>query len=199
VLRIAIWIATCFCLTSLAFAEPRPPAVRKHLDQATEIQGYPCDKGYAWFFEEGGGLHSCRLSREASFGDARASAGSWLYLRSDGKPASAILRHDTRIDGHTCQGSAMGLEGISTAFYPNGRLKACWLAADEEIEGVPCARGGFFKDLGGGGSTTEFYENGSLRGCKLSRAATIRDQGFSSGARVVVDRSGRIQAAPAKR
>ena len=34
-------------------AQPRPVTHRTKLRQDTEIQGYPCAKGYAWFYADG--------------------------------------------------------------------------------------------------------------------------------------------------
>jgi hypothetical protein len=168
------------------------PIERKHLAQPADVQGYPCAAGYAWFYD-GGALSSCRVARDVPFGEARAGAGSWISLTSDGKPASVFLRHDTRIGAVTCMGSAMGREGIMTAFFPSGKLKECFLAGDQEIGGVPCAHGGFFSELSGGDASTKFYENGELRACRLSRAATVGGKQVASGARVELDEGGRIK------
>src|SRR5208282_1130985 len=124
------------------------------------------------------------------FGEARAGAGSWITLTSDGKPQFAFLRHGTRIGPALCMGSAMGREGISTAFYPSGKLKECYLAADQEIQGVPCVHGGFSSELFGGDASTRFYERGGLRSCRLSRAATVDGRQFARGTRVELDEAG---------
>ena len=87
----------------------------------------------------------------------------------------------------------MGREGIMTSFFPSGKLKECFLAADQEIQGVPCVHGGFFSELFGGDASTKFYENGGLRACRLSRAATVRGKQFASGTRVELDEGGRIK------
>jgi len=68
-----------------------------------------------------------------------------------------------------------------TSFFPSGKLKECFLAADQEIQGVPCVHGGFFSELFGGSAATQFYENGGLRSCRLARAATVA----ASGSRAV--------------
>lgn len=192
-MKIGVCTAIGVCLATGAYgAGERPSIERRHLGQPAEIQGYPCAAGYAWFYD-GGALNSCRLARDVSFGEARAGAGSWIYLTSDGKPQSVFLRHDTRIGPATCMGSAMGREGITTVFFPSGKLKLCFLADDQEIQGVPCVHGGFFSELFGGDASTKFYENGELRACRLSRAATVRGKRFARGARVEFDEQGRIK------
>ena len=191
--NITVWTAIWVCLAGGAFgAGQRRNTERKDLKQPADIQGYPCAAGYAWFYD-GGALSSCRLARDVPFGEARVSAGSWITLTSDGKPEFVLLRRDTRIGPATCMGSAMGREGIMTTFFPSGKLKECFLAGDQDIEGVPCVHGGFFSELFGGSAATQFYENGGLRSCRLARAATVRGKQFSSGARVELDEAGRVK------
>ena len=52
-------------------------------------------------------------------------------------------------------------------FYPSGKLKECYLAGDQTVQGVPCMNGGIFGDglcLG-----AVFHETGKLKSCKLTR------------------------------
>ena len=63
-----------------------------------EIQGYPCDKGYAFFYADGS-LSQCSVSRGTQFGEARVPRGSIVHLTPDGKPAYAMLIHDAPILG----------------------------------------------------------------------------------------------------
>jgi hypothetical protein len=58
-------------------------------------------------------------------------------------------------------------EGPMVAFYPSGRLKQCYLANDQVVQGVPCMNGGLFGDGRGGGVI--FQEDGKLKSCKLTR------------------------------
>jgi len=152
------------------FGGSAPPSqqYRRTLTQVTEIQGYPCAKGYAWFYHDGK-LKSCTLAHDTDFGVARAPAGSWITLDTEGRPKILQLVHDTPILGYKCGGGNRVLgpsEGATTAFYPSGKLELCWLAEDQVVQGVPCARSGMFS----GKSGVEFYESGKLRACKLSQA-----------------------------
>jgi len=178
-----LW-ACGFCLASCAFSDSQGTRTeRRRLDKTTEIQGYTCKPGYAWFYD-GGALSSCQLEREVAFGEATVPAGSWITISPTGQPDFAFLRDDTRIGAVTCMGSNMGREGVSTSFYPGGRLRACFLAGDQEIQGVPCVHDGFISEVFHGNSVVEFYENGDLHSCRLSRAATVRGQAFDKGERV---------------
>jgi len=150
-----------------------PQTYRRHLDRATEIQGYPCAKGYAWFHSDGR-LDSCTLDAQSAFGVALAPAGSWIRLTPDGKPLYLGLARNTRILDSVCVGGgALGpQEGFTTAFYPSGKLRLCWLAGDQVVQGVPCrGAGGFFTAVthGGRNPTAKFGEDGTLQSCTLSK------------------------------
>jgi hypothetical protein len=140
---------------------------RKTLDQAAEIQGYPCAKGYAWFFADGK-LANCAVSRDTAFGEATIPAGSWITLLPDGRPRIAQMKQDTKVAGVTCMGGSwLGpSEGAMTAFYPSGKLEQCFLAGDQTVQGVPCTNGGILGD--GVGSGAMFHESGKLKSCKLT-------------------------------
>lgn len=147
------------------WAESRPPALRKTLHAAQEIQGYPCAKGYAWFYSDGR-LETCTVERETVFGEARVPERSRIYLRTDGSPDFVFLSRDTRLVGLTCRG---GGHSYMTAFYPSGKLKVCWLSGDQEVQGVPCMGASFIADVFGGSVGVRFWENGKLNTCKLSK------------------------------
>jgi hypothetical protein len=140
---------------------------RKTLAQSTELQGYECAKGVAWFYADGR-LKECAVARDTDFGVARAPAGSWINLTRDGRPDFLFLVRDTNILGYACLGGNRLLgptEGAMTGFYPSGKLKYCWLTADREVQGVACAGSGMFS----GKSEVDFYEDGRLKGCKLAK------------------------------
>jgi len=163
-----IFLLALFAIGSAAAAGEPPQTTRKTLDQPTEIQGYPCAKGYAWFFDDGR-LSRCTVTREIAFGEARIPAGSYIALHPDGTLDFVQMSHDAPILGMTCSGGGLlGTgEGSMVAFYPSGKLKQCYLAGDQTVQGVPCMSGGFFGDGRGGGA--KFHENGKLASCKLTK------------------------------
>jgi hypothetical protein len=165
------------------FTGPSPDA-----DKA--IHGYPCLKDKASYIAKTG-LTSCTLSRDADFGEARVPAGSSIYLREDGQPFSVFLSRDTPIRGYNCRGGHGN--GYSTAFYPSGELKLCWLASDQEVDGVPCMRASFFSDVVGGTVGVHFYRDGKLQTCKVSRDVTIQGRKFSQGEHIYLDADGTVQ------
>jgi hypothetical protein len=157
-------------------------------DAPTGIRGYPCANGTTSYVAKTG-LTSCRVSRETAFGEVRVPEGSTISLRED-KPAFTFLSRDTRIDGYTCRG---GGHDWSTAFYPSGELKVCWLASDQEVQGVPCMRASFFHDVFGGTVGAFFYKNGKLRTCKVSRSANIQGRDFGRGEHIFLDANGLLR------
>ena len=174
-------VAIVLCgLAGAGLAATEAQLQRKTLAQSTEIQGYQCAKGVAWFYTDGK-LKECAVARDTDFGVppqrtgspgtpvlARAPAGSWINLTRDGKPDFLFLVRDTNILGYSCRGGNRLLgptEGAMTGFYPSGKLKYCWLTADREVQGVACAGSGMFS----GKSEVDFYEDGRLKGCKLAK------------------------------
>jgi len=163
-------------------------SVRKELKSPEEIQGYACAPGYAWLFNDGR-LASCTVSRETAFGEITIPAGSEIFLTAEGHPRSVFLAHDSRVSGYLCRG---GKRAWSTALYPSGKLKTCWLADDAVVDGLPCMRAGFVADVFGGGAETDFREGGRLKGCKLSRDFTPGDRFFHRGDHIRLDAGGKL-------
>jgi hypothetical protein len=167
--RLSILIFAAICCTHFSpVAGGQSQTVRKTLDKPTKLQGYPCAKGHTWFFLDGP-MRRCTVDREVAFGEATIPAGSLIALTREGKPDFVQLSHDTVIAGSICGGGGrLGVaEGLTTSFYPSGKLKQCFLAADQTVQGVPCMNGGFFGDGMGGGA--KFREDGSLASCKLTK------------------------------
>jgi hypothetical protein len=177
-------------LSALLAAQEKPaPNVFKRLPAAAEVNHYPCAPGAAWFYA-GGQLRTCRLARDASFGEALAPAGSWIYLLENGAPSYVFLSGNTNIHGHVCRGVG---HDLITSLYPGGQLRTCWLATDEEIQDVPCMQTTFFgKFRSGDRIAASFYENGRLKSCKVSRDALIQGVQFRRGEQVVLDAQGKI-------
>jgi len=155
-------------------AQPRPATQRTTLQKDTEIQGYPCAKGYAWFYADGK-LENCAVSQETQFGEALIPRGSIIYLKPDGRPKFAMMQHNTEVAGVKCSGGNWLLgpsEGAMTDFYPSGKLELCFLSEDEVVQGVPCMRAGFLGLFGDGARRdggAKFYESGKLHSCTLSK------------------------------
>ena len=169
-------VAAGYAVTQTAVAAPAD-STRKKLHQNTVIQGYPCAKGYAWFYADGK-LDNCWVSQETQYGEALIPRGSLIYLKPDGTLWQANLAHSTRIHDVLCDGGGFlgPVEGSGTDFFPSGKLWQCYLAGDQVVQGVPCrhnesilgvAYSIYIKhqdiDIG-----IEFYQSGKLKSCLLS-------------------------------
>jgi antitoxin component YwqK of YwqJK toxin-antitoxin module len=151
---------------------------RTKLKQDTEIQGYPCAKGYTWFYADGK-LSECAVSQETQYGDALIPRGSVIYLTPDGRTEIAMLQHNTEIADVKCSGGNWLLgpsEGAMTSFYPSGKLKLCYLAGDQMVQGVPCRHEESILGVAYGIAVKhpndpdiEFYESGKLKSCTLTK------------------------------
>jgi hypothetical protein len=130
-------------------ARSQSQAVRKKLDKPMEIQGYPCAKGFAWFYADGK-LNRCTISRPIDFGEAKIPNGSIIGLRPDAKPDFVQLSDDTQIAGIICRGGSW--QGP---------------AGSQEVHGVPCMNGGLVGDRQG--HAAQFSEDGRLQSCKLTK------------------------------
>ena len=171
-------IAVCVLLVGVGYgvaqtAQPRPATHRTKLKQDTVIQGYPCAKGYTWFYADGK-LRDCTVSQETQYGEALIPRGSLIYLKPDGTLSEVNLAHDTRIHSVLCKGGGFlgPAEGAETDFYPSGKLEQCWLAGDQSVQGVPCMTAGFIGLFGDGarrGGGAKFYESGKLESCTLGK------------------------------
>jgi hypothetical protein len=164
----------------------RDVTTRRDLKSVTEIQGYSCAAGYAWFFTDGT-LASCFVSRASAFGGIEVPAKSWIQLTRDGRPRFVFLAQDAAVNGFRCRG---GGHDFSTALYPTGELRTCWLAEDSVVDGVPCMRAGFIADVFGGGVEVDFHSNGRLRRCKVSREFRYGGRVFAKGDHIVLDENG---------
>ena len=116
---------------------------------------------------------------------------SWINLTHNGDPDFVFPGRDTKINGYPCRGGG-GAEGPSTALYPSGKFKTCWLAADVVVDGIPCMHASFLSDVFTGAADTDFHENDKLKGCKLSRDTTLEGRVFNRGDRVRLDVSGKL-------
>jgi hypothetical protein len=149
---------------------------RKMLDQPETIQAFPCAKEAVWLYADGH-LNRCTVASEIGFGEARIPADSVIVLLPDGSPLYALLSQKTMIGASTCAGGSwLGpAEGPMTSFYASGKLKQCYLAEDQEVQGIPCMNGGIFGDGLGGGAI--FLESGKLKSCRLSKDYLSRRRG----------------------
>jgi hypothetical protein len=169
-LFVPVFCGLLFCgLHAADCAQPQPQVDRRFLHRPAEIDGYPCAKGYAWFFADGH-LQGCFVSHDTAFGEIGIPKGSIVNLLPDGRPQNAMLAHNTLLLGLNCSGGGpLGpAEGAMTGLYPRGKFQLCFLAEDQVVQGVPCGSSGFFHAAAGHDIPVELYESGKLKSCRLT-------------------------------
>jgi hypothetical protein len=155
--------------------------------EVLEIQGISCTGSVEYY--QGGRLKSCTLGREDTISGQPLPPGTVVNLTPEGYLDWCFLQENTVIQGHLCRGSG---HDFMTGFHPNGKLKTAWLAQDEVIQGIPCAKYSFMSGVFGGGERTLFDESGRLRYCRLSEATTIEGQELKKGDEVRFDKDGKL-------
>ena len=153
----------------------------------TEIQGIPCTGTVT--YDDKGKLQSCTLGREDTLSGQPLAAGTVIHLTPEGILDWCFLQEDTMIQGHLCRGSE---HNFMTGFHPNGTLKTAWLAQDETIDGIPCAKFRFLSSWFGGGDRTSFHDNGRLQFCTLAAPAKIQGTEYAKNTGLAFGPDGRI-------
>lgn len=159
-----------------------------------EVQGVPCTGGIEYY--KNGNLEHCSLARDDTLSGQPLAAGTGVHFTEDGTFEWCFLRETTEIQGYLCRGQG---HGFMTRFHPNGQLRTAWLAEDQVIQGIPCARFRFLSALmgwvaGDKNGSTRFHENGQLKYCELSENTTIAGQRFRRGDAVRFDPDGQLVA-----
>lgn len=157
--------------------------------EINNIQGVPCT-GYIDFYKNGK-LESCTLARDDTISGQPLPAGTVVHFKPDSVFDWCFLQQTTEIQGHLCRGQS---HGFMTGFHPNGQLKTAWLAEDEVIQEIPCAKFRFLSVIFGGGDGTYFHENGKLKFCTLSEDFTIDGRELERGDHLRFDEEGKLIA-----
>ena len=160
--------------------------------EVVEIQGISCVGSVEYY--QNRKLTSCTLGREDTLSGQPLPAGTVVHFTPEGYLDWCFLQQNTVIQGHLCRGSG---HEFMTGFHPNGRIKTAWLAEDQVIQGIPCAKFQFLSALlgwvaGDKDGSTGFHENGLLRYCELSENFTIEGQRFRRGDAVWFDKDGKL-------
>ena len=123
-----------------------------------EVQGLSCQVPIQ--YHPDGKLKSCILARDDTLSGQPFPEGTRLAFTETGDLWRCYLSKDSEIHGYLCKGDK---DGFRTLFYSVDKLKRIWLARDEIIDNVPCARYDYFSR-----NDVTFHENGRLKSCKLS-------------------------------
>ncbi|MGA7616793.1 MAG: hypothetical protein WBX15_16595 [Thermoanaerobaculia bacterium] len=165
---------------ALANEEQKPEEIRT-------VHGVACDRVVP---DLNGVGERCRTSGDQKLFGSDIPAGSWLHFASGDTPDWLFLSKDTSLDGHVCRGEGAG--SWMTALHPDGRLRLCWLAEHETIDGVPCRRAGLWSDSTRGSVGVVFHENGRLRQCEASHPFAREGHTFKRGETIRLDEKGNV-------
>ncbi len=156
--------------------------------EIVEIHGVPCAGMIDTYAN--GNLESCTLARDATVNGQVLPAGTVVTFTPEGGFDWCFLQQDTEIQGHLCRGQG---HEFMTFFHPNGALRLAYLAQDEVIDGIPCARFRFLAAIfGGGGGGTHFHDNGRLKRAALAEDHVIEGKTFKRKTVIELDEMGRL-------
>lgn len=146
-------------------------------------------------FAPSGQLEIAVLAREAIIYGQPLPARATLFFGPDTKLLHFWLHEETLLQGHRV---ASKEDGVGHMLYPNGTLRAIWLAEPEVVQGVPCARSlpfgqGWWHAIRlGAQAMTWFYDDGRLQQAMLSRNITIQGRPLKRGDVIKLNRDGTL-------
>jgi hypothetical protein len=156
------------------------------LQNPTQIDGFSCAAGWI-HFSESGHLQAFYLAENSTIQDNQLPKGTWIRLRADQTLQLCFFPKETIIQGYMCDGGRGGSEGVTTSFYPGGRLESFYTPKDAVIHGIPCQAGPF--------QPIYLYENGNLKQFTLSQDSIISGRNLSEGQTIVLNDHGEVQSA----
>jgi hypothetical protein len=153
-----------------------------YLKSKTIIEGYPCH-GYI-VFKKNQKLQSFTLAEKHSM--LGAVLPEETEVRFYKEKILCLLGKDTEIQGYCCNGNSQRWYsmGISTVFYPNGRLKFFFPCNDILVGDVPCKSSSF--------AGIELYADGALKECKLSEDISFDNINYKKNTILVFDEKGKV-------
>ncbi len=159
--------------------------------EVIEVQGVSCTGGVEYY--ESGKLMHCSLAVDDTLSGQPLAAGTGVHFTEEGVFEWCFFRSDTFIQGYLCRGRG---HGFMTQFHPNGEIETTYLAKDQVIQGIPCAKFRFLSAVFNGfhnkHGNTSFHDNGQLRYCELSENFTIEGKRFRRADAVRFDRNGML-------
>jgi hypothetical protein len=165
------------------------PAVSEPAE-VIEVVGLACS-GVGYY--EDGTPEFCVLAREGALSGQVLAATTGVHFSKEGVFDWCFLQEDTEIQGILCRG---GGHDFMTEFHANGKLKRAYLAEDQVIQGIPCAKFRFwsaiFWPIHGKKGGTDFHDNGQLSYCELSEAIAIEGRRFKRRAAARFDPNGKL-------
>ena len=151
----------------------------------SQIDGFPCAAGWV-HFNQFGRLRAFFLAEESMIQGNQIPKGTWVQLDDGLNLRYCSFPEKTNIQGYVCNGGFGGAEGVSTAFYPSGRLKEFYSPENIVIQGIPCKADAL--------SPIYLFEDGNLKEFTLSEAAVIKGRNMLEGQTVTLNEFGEVES-----
>ncbi|MDP4267686.1 MAG: hypothetical protein Q8880_09675 [Bacteroidota bacterium] len=148
-----------------------------YLKHDIEYKQYPCSKGWIHFSKDWKLKLFC-LSRDFEINSNCFKKGTWIRY-NDKEDLICVFPEQTLIQGHLCRGGG-GPKGITTSFYPNGRLKSFYPPEDIEINNILCKSSCI--------GPVYLKEDGSLLECTLSQDVNFNGVTYSKNTRLNIEK-----------
>lgn len=145
------------------------------LSNAVVLNGYECISWLHLFKE--GTIKQVETAKDIKRSTFVIPTGSIIFL--DEKDPTYLrtiwFSRDVKIGAVSCKGR----NKIAVSFYPNGKIKACFLSEDQIIQGFPC-KSSLLKPI-------KFHPNGKINSLTLSRDYEYRNIKYKKGETILID------------
>ncbi len=154
-------------------------------DEVT-LNGYHC---VSWMrFFENGQIRQFETAIDIKRDSILIPAKSILFFheQNHNEISMIYLSQNTIIQGVNCKGG----EKITTSFYPNMKLRNCFLVDDQVIQGFPCKSSLMHY--------VSFYDSGKLKSLTLSRDFSSGKMNYRRGTYIELNEDGSIKSVKSK-
>lgn len=152
--------------------------MRCKLSEPAIINGYRCISWICFF--ENGHIKQLMTAEDIKMNNFVIPSNSTIFFneQSSDKIKNIWFSQNVIINSIECKGGGK----ISTEFYDNGSLKACFLTRDQNIQGFPC-QNSLFKPV-------YFYPDGKVKILTLSIDSKFADTVYKNGETIIVGENG---------
>jgi len=152
-------------------------------DQNFRVDSFEVEKGWV-HFHANWKLRVFQTAEPVPLNSFVFPEQTWLFLDTLGFITSCVFPEDQLVQEYICRGGG-GIKGISTGFYPSGRLKSFYPAENILADNIPCSKTVFFP--------VTLYENGQLKSCRLSADYSRDGKTYSKGTGIEITPDGTIR------
>jgi hypothetical protein len=151
------------------------------LSDTTTLNGYKCIS-WIWFFENGQ-IKQFETAEDIKMNNFVIPSNSTVFLNEQkpNKIKYIWFSKDVIINNVGCKGGGK----ISTEFYDNDSLKACFLTSDQNLQGFSCLSS-LLKPV-------YFYPTGKIKILTLSIDSKFADTVYKNGESIIVGEDGIIR------